>query len=276
MEHDASFVWKLQQKLTEYIRNNFPNIKFIEYFLDGYAGQYKNFKNFPNLTLHQLDFNLAASWSFFATSHGKSSCDGIGVVVKRKLSHVSLTRETTNPILTSSSAYECCQQEFNSIIFFHVDKSDLVCARQFLYDRYQKGSTVVGTCSFHHFYPLAEKVVAYKRLSDETSAGSHCFYVASPSYTLADLPAMSYVACKYDEQWWVEVVLEADRASNDIKITFMHPHGPSDSFFWPSKDDVCWMQPSPVIFKLNPPTTSNGRSYKIDTEEFDNIGILLI
>ena len=118
MEHDTFFVWKLQQKLTEYIRNNFPNIKFIEYFSDGCAGQYKNFKNFLNLTHHQLDFNLAASWSFFATSHRKSSCDGIEGVVKRKLSHVGLTRETTNPILTSLSAYECCQQEFNSIIFF--------------------------------------------------------------------------------------------------------------------------------------------------------------
>ena len=135
VEHDTSFVWKLQQKLTEYIRNNFTNIKFIEYFSDGCAGQNKNFKNFLNLTHYQLDFNLAASWSFFETSHGKSPCDGIGEIVKRKLSHVSLTRETANSILTSLSAYECCQQECNSIIFFHVDKSNLVCARQFLYDR---------------------------------------------------------------------------------------------------------------------------------------------
>ena len=129
VEHDTSFVWKLQQKLTEYIRNNFSNIKFIEYFSDGCAGQYENFKNFLNLIHHQLDFNLAASWSVIATSHGKSPCDGIGEVVKCKLSRVSLTRETTNPFLTSLSTYECCQQEFNSIIFFNVDKSGLVCAR---------------------------------------------------------------------------------------------------------------------------------------------------
>ena len=78
--------------------------------------------------------------------------------------------------------------------------------------------------------------MTYKRLSDDkTSAGSHCFYVAYPFYTLADLAGMSYVACKYDEQWWVGMVLEADQASNDIKIIFMHPHCPSDSFFWPSK-----------------------------------------
>ena len=35
------------------------------------------------------------------------------------------------------------------------------------------------------------------------------------------------------------MVLEADQASYDIKTTFMHPHGPLNSFFWPSKDDVC-------------------------------------
>ena len=66
--------------------------------------------------------------------------------------------------------------------------------------------------------------MAYKRLSDnETSAVSHCFYVA----------------CKCDEQWWVGMVLEVNQASNGIKITFMHPHGSSASLFWPNKDDVC-------------------------------------
>ena len=64
VEHGTSFVWKLQQKLTEYIRNNFPNIKFIEHFLDGCAGQHRNFKSSLNLTHHQFDFNLAASWLF--------------------------------------------------------------------------------------------------------------------------------------------------------------------------------------------------------------------
>ena len=53
--------------------------------------------------------------------------------------------------------------------------------------------------------------MAYKQLSDaETSAGSHCFYAASSSYTEADLPGMSYIACKYDEQWWVGMVLEGE------------------------------------------------------------------
>ena len=36
-----------------------------------------------NLCLHFKDFGLKAEWIFFATSHGKSTCDGIGGTVKR-------------------------------------------------------------------------------------------------------------------------------------------------------------------------------------------------
>ena len=69
----------------QYIKKNLPHITFAEYFSDGCAGEYKNYKNFLNLTHHELDFNVGAAWSFFATSHGKSPCDGVGGVVKCKL-----------------------------------------------------------------------------------------------------------------------------------------------------------------------------------------------
>ena len=69
-----------------------PAITNIEYFSDGCAGQYKNFKNFLNLCFHKDDFGLTTTWSFFATSHGKSPCDGIGGTVKRKIARTSLQR----------------------------------------------------------------------------------------------------------------------------------------------------------------------------------------
>ena len=76
--------------------------------------------------------------------------------------------------------------------------------------------------------------MAYKLLTDdETSPGSHCFYVASPPHILTGFPGMSYVACKYDKQWWLRMVLDADWTSNDIKITIMPVCRPSNSFFWP-------------------------------------------
>ena len=51
------------------------------YFSDGCAGQYKNCKNFINLCHHLEDFGIPAEWHFFATSHGKGPCDGLGGVV---------------------------------------------------------------------------------------------------------------------------------------------------------------------------------------------------
>ena len=274
--HDTAFVWMLQKQLMQYITENIPHIKFVEYFSDGCAGQYKNYKNFLNLTHHQSDFDIGASWSFFATSHGKSPCDGIGGVVKRKLSQVSLTRKASEPILSSSSAFECCKKEFKLITFFHFDKTDVESSRKLLNDRYLKGSTVIGTRSFHHFYPIDEGVLEYKRTSDdECAAGSHCFFTVSPSHSLADFTLMSYVACNYDEKWWVGMILELDQQNNDMKVTFMHPHGPSKSFFWPRRDDVCWMPPASVILKLSSPSTVNGRSYTFNSKEMDEVKKLL-
>ena len=50
----------------------------IFYFSDSCAEQYKNRKNFINLFHHQQDFNIGAEWIFFATSYGKSPCEGVG------------------------------------------------------------------------------------------------------------------------------------------------------------------------------------------------------
>ena len=47
------------------------------YRSDGCAEQYKNHKNFMTLCHHQQDFNVGAEWMFFATSHGKSPCNGV-------------------------------------------------------------------------------------------------------------------------------------------------------------------------------------------------------
>ena len=44
LEHDTSFVFELQKRTSEFIKGNMPNITRIEYFSDGCAGQYKNFK----------------------------------------------------------------------------------------------------------------------------------------------------------------------------------------------------------------------------------------
>ena len=72
----------------------------IFYFSDGCAGQYINCKNFLNLCHHKQDFEVDAKWHFFATSHSKGPCNGIGRTVKRLAARASLQRtEGAEPIL---------------------------------------------------------------------------------------------------------------------------------------------------------------------------------
>ena len=61
--------------------------------MDGSAAQYKNQKIFINLCYHHSDFGVQAEWHFYATSHGKGPCDGIGGTVKRLAAKASLQRE---------------------------------------------------------------------------------------------------------------------------------------------------------------------------------------
>jgi len=37
----------------------------------------------------------------------------------------------------------------------------------------------------------------------------------------------TYVACVYEAEWWVGIILKVDKDQGDVRINFMHPHGPS-------------------------------------------------
>ena len=71
MEHDTPFVYQVQSEVVQYLKKELPDVTDIEYFSDGCAGQYKNFKNILNLCHHVTDFGITARWFFFATKSWK-------------------------------------------------------------------------------------------------------------------------------------------------------------------------------------------------------------
>ena len=84
------------------------------------------------------DFGIEASWNFFATSHGKSPCDGIGGKVKRVNGRASLQRPKENHILTELQMFEFCSTTVNlsSIQFFFVSKNQVALKREVSDKRY--------------------------------------------------------------------------------------------------------------------------------------------
>ena len=132
-----------------------PNIEHVMYFSDGAASQYKNFKNFCNLLHHQQDFNLTAEWHFFATSLGKSPCDGIGGTLKRLAAGASLQAVSTNHILTPQQLYQWAQTNIKGIKFFFVPKTDILEATDGQEKRFSAAKKNAGTRSHHCFVPIA-------------------------------------------------------------------------------------------------------------------------
>ena len=51
--------------------------------------------------------------AFFATSHGKNACDGIGGTVKREAANAILRATTSGHILTPLQLYEWCSIHLN-------------------------------------------------------------------------------------------------------------------------------------------------------------------
>ena len=105
------------QHLTDHLKAAYQ-VTVMVYFSVDCAGQYKNCKNFIILCHHLEDFGIPAEWHFFATSHGKGPCDGLGGTVKRQAAKASLQRAYTDQITTPLQ-----QPDPNTGYYFQISNS---------------------------------------------------------------------------------------------------------------------------------------------------------
>ena len=172
LNHDVDMVYQILKETTKQVIEDInPQMKTVNYFSDGCAGQYKNCKNFLNLCFHRADFGIGCTWSFFATSHGKSTCDGIGGTVKRITSRASLQQPYDSQILSAIDMFKFCNEEIKGIKFKFISKETMEVTRASLKTRFLDAKTVPGTRSYHHFVPLSGSCIGTKRtLTDEEYA----------------------------------------------------------------------------------------------------------
>jgi hypothetical protein len=149
-----------------------------------------------------------------------------------------------------------------SVNFIKVRKEDMAPVRQMLVNRFESGKTVPGTRSYHHFSPVSEGEVAYKRVSDdEVSVGTFKFFDIVLVDKISDVKIIKFIACQYDSHWWVGLVREIDNEQEDILVKFMHPDGQNKMFKWPAREDLCWVPFDKFICKVDTPETTTGRIF---------------
>ena len=98
LQHNTNSVHCFIHEVLKHLKNLIPYFNHCIYFSDGASSQYKNYKNISNLCHHKQDHDVSAEWHFFATSHGKSACDGVGGTVKRLVARASL-QSLVDPII---------------------------------------------------------------------------------------------------------------------------------------------------------------------------------
>lgn len=224
-QKDTIAVHSFISALVPHLKESLPHITKLIYFSDGAASQYKNYKNFTNLCHHKSDHGLEAEWNFFATSHGKSHCDGIGGTVKHLVARASLQATTNNHIITPFDMFQWASESIPGVTFLYVSSSDVSdnAAKYDLESRFMQASTLSGTRSHHSFRPISESQLRMKRLSADTFDSVVSVSVTSRKEYLSfnDLQPGKYVACTYDQVWYAGCVLELSEEHNDVLVSFM-------------------------------------------------------
>ena len=128
--HGTVAVQVFCSKLIGHLQINFTVLKHVSYFSDGPAAQYKNFKNFKNLCKNHDDIGISAEWNFFASSHGKSPCGGIGGTTKQLAARANLQRSTSDKILTPSDLFRFCGKQLHGIKFLFITKQEIEAGKK--------------------------------------------------------------------------------------------------------------------------------------------------
>ncbi len=75
-----------------------------------------------------------------------------------------------------------------------------------------------------------------------------------------------YVTVHYDGQLRLSSIMEAFQREGEVKVKFLHPNGPSASFFFPDNEDQCIVDISDLLVSVEP-KTATGRTYSLTKRE---------
>lgn len=169
----------------------------------------------------------------------------------------------------------CCLIFVSGIKFFFVSQEDVLSTEKQLEERFSAARTIPGTQKFHRFVPIDNTTLRVYDLSQSSISQSVtvCNTESSSEFDNADvaeiLPGSTYVACQYDRKWWVGMIKEKSNDFDDYLVTFMTPSGLSKQYFWPAKQDTCWIEKANIVCTLQSPdiTSTSTRGYSFSRSD---------
>jgi hypothetical protein len=124
--------------------------------------------------------------------------------------------------------------------------------------------TIPGMRKYHSFIPVSSNRVRVAYYSSSTT-----FKEEKDTLGSNDLPIESitgFITCSSEQKWWLACVIKTIPIESCVKLTFLHPHGPSSSFKYPAHEDIRTIALNNVFIFVDP-RTRFGRTYSLTRKE---------
>lgn len=143
-----------------------------------------------------------------------------------------------------------------------------------LFLRFDDSRTVPGTQRIHAIIPLSELQMLTKPYSSSSQE-----YIESllPSEDMSEFNELQsgFITVNYEGSWWHACILAKNQESNYYKVSFLHPKGPAQSFYYPKPRPDILEIPLDDILKKVDPCTATGRTYTLTQREMESTSTVL-
>ena len=82
LHHSAAMVYAIVKKLVNTVKNYVPELKHVHCWTDSPSSQCRSKSVFDFISRFEVNHGCKASWHYFESGHGKSTCDGVGGTTK--------------------------------------------------------------------------------------------------------------------------------------------------------------------------------------------------
>ena len=130
----------------------------------------------------------------------------------------------------------------------------------------QNSKTIPGTRTFHSFVPVSRDTVEVRPFS------------RSLTYTLEKATKLDremevktitgYVTYAYNSEWWLAYILDVNSDNSEVRLMFLHPHGPARSYKYSATPDILAVSVSDDLTNVDP-KTATGCTCRLINEETD-------
>ena len=152
----------------------------------------------------------------------------------------------------------------SGIKFFFVPQDEILSAEVQLQDRFSAQSsrnTEASSYNSHNINQLrvfdtsqssASRVV---KICD-TDGNQDIDQEEDTENAIEILPGATFIACIYNNKWWLGLVKQVSEEYGDYSVSFIHLSGEAKQYFWRDKEDSCWVEKTSIICNLQSPAIS--------------------